>query len=99
MSGSDSTDTVEVIILELGTGTASDMIMQHVLIILTSAFVQCHTDLDHENDKCSIMSETVQAMPITFAVKIVRLKVHKNYTLFQPDDLALNHSRRERVKQ
>ena len=37
---------------------------------------QGRTDLNNENNKCSIISETVQAMPIKFAVKIVRLKVY-----------------------
>ena len=32
--------------------------------------------LNHENNECSIISETIQAMPITFAVNIVRLKVY-----------------------
>ena len=43
-----------------------------MLIILTLTFIQGHTDLDHEKDKCSIISETIQAVPITFAVKIVQ---------------------------
>ena len=50
--------------------------MYHMLIILTLTFIQGHTDLNHENDKCLIISETIQAMPIKFAVKIVRLKVY-----------------------
>ena len=47
--------------------------MHHVLIILT--FIQGHTDLKHENNKCLIISENVQAM-LKFAVKIGRLKVY-----------------------
>ena len=35
----------------------------------------CDADLDHENNRCLVISETVQALPIKFAVKIVRLKV------------------------
>ena len=86
----DFAETVEVIIVKLGMVTASDMIMHHVLIILTLIFIQGHTELNHENNKCSIISETVEATSIRFAVKIVRLKV---YTIFsQSDDLAL-HSR------
>ena len=47
-------------------------------------------DFNLENKKCLIISETLQAIPIKFAVKIVRLKV---YVIFsQSDDLAL-HSR------
>ena len=42
----------EVNIIKLGTTTASDMVMYHVLIILTLAFIQGHTDLNHENNKC-----------------------------------------------
>ena len=71
-----SSETIEVIIIiRLGTVTASDMLMHHVLIILTLTFIQGHTDLNHENNTCLIMSETIQAMPIKFAVKVVRLKV------------------------
>ena len=39
-------------------------------------FRRGHTDRNHENNKCLITSETIQAMPITFAVKIVRLNDH-----------------------
>ena len=49
--------------------TASDMVMHHMLIILTLTFIHGHTDLNHENNKCSIMSEIVPVMPIKFAVK------------------------------
>ena len=59
------------------TVTASDMRMDHVLIILTLTFIEIHTELNHENHKGSIISETIQAMPIQFAVKIVQLKVYK----------------------
>ena len=54
------------------------------------ACVQGHADQNHENNKCLIISETVQATPIMFAVKIVRLKVYYDY--FQSDGLDL-HSR------
>ena len=78
--GSNSSEAINnVIIIKLGMVTASDMRMHHVLIILTFTFIQCHIDLNHENNKCLIISQTVQAMPIKFAVKIVRLKV---YTIF-----------------
>ena len=88
---SDFSETVEVIIVQLGMVDASDMTMHHVLSILTLTFIQGHTDLNRENNKCSIISETVQAMPTTFAAKIVRLKVYI-ITFCQSDDLAL-HSR------
>ena len=70
----DSLETVEVVIIKFGMVTASDMGMQHVLIILT--FIQGHTDHNHENNKCLIISETIQAIPIKCAVKIVQLKVY-----------------------
>ena len=50
--------------------------MYRVLIMLTVTFIQGHRDLNHENNQCSIISETVLAKPIMFAVKIVRLKVY-----------------------
>ena len=56
--------------------TATDMRMPQVLII------QGHTYLNHKNNKCSIISETVQAPPITFAVKIIRLKVYEIVSQF-----------------
>ena len=49
---SNSLETIEVIIIKLGTVTASDMVMHHVLIILTLTCIQCHTDLNRENKKC-----------------------------------------------
>ena len=73
---SDSSETVEVIIIKFGTVTASDMTMHHVLIILPLAFIQGLTDLNHENNKCFIISKILQAIAIKFAVKIVRLKVY-----------------------
>ena len=74
---SDSSETIEVIIIKLGAVTASDMTKHHLLIILTLTFIQGHTNLIHEIDTFLItFSETVQAIPIKFAVKIVRLKVY-----------------------
>ena len=70
---SDSSATIEVIIIKLGTVTASDMPMHHV------TFIHGRTDLNHENNKwlIVIVSETSQAIPIKFsAVKIVRLRVY-----------------------
>ena len=55
---SDSSETVEVIIIKLTQ-------------FKFKYFIQGHTDLNHEHNKCLIISETVQAMPIKFAVKIV----------------------------
>ena len=51
------------------------MLMHHVFIILTLTFIQGHTDLNDEHNKWSIISESAQALPIKFAVKIVRLMV------------------------
>ena len=85
-----SSETIEVIIIKLGTVAASEMVMHRLLIILTLTFIQGHTDLNHENNQCSIISETVQAIPIKLSVKKVRLKV---YIIFsQSDELALHSS-------
>ena len=73
---SDSSETIEVIIVNLGTVAASDMRMHRILSILTLTFIQGHTDRSHENNICLIISDNIQAMPIKFAVKIVRLKVY-----------------------
>ena len=65
---SNSLETIKVLV-KLDMVNTSEMRMCHVFIILTLAFIQGHTDLNHENNKCSINTETVQAMPIKFAVK------------------------------
>ena len=62
-------ETSEAIAITLDTVTASVTRMYHMLIIFT--FIQGHTDLNHKNNKRLIISETIQAMPIMFAVKIV----------------------------
>ena len=72
-----------------GTVAATDMRMHHVLILLTLTFIQGHM-YPNKNNKCSVILETVQAMPITFAVRIVWGKVYISFS--QSDDLAL-HSR------
>ena len=53
----DSSETVEVIIINLGTVAASDMRLHHVLIILTLTLIQGHTDQNHENNKCLIIQK------------------------------------------
>ena len=64
------------------------MVMHYVLLTLTVTAIHGHTDLNHDNNKCSIISQT-QAIPITFAVNIVRLEV---YVIFShSDDLAQGH--------
>ena len=67
----DSSDSIEDIIIKLGTVIASDMLRHQVFIKSNVTFIQGYTDLNHENNKCLIISEAIQAMPITFAVKIV----------------------------
>ena len=49
-------------------------------------------NVHHENNKCLIISEAIQAIPIKFAVKIVRLKGLYLYDHCHSDDLDL-HSR------
>ena len=84
----DSSETIKVTIITFGMVTTSDMVMHDVLIILTLTFIQDHTHLYYETNKCSSISETVQAIPIKFAVKIVRLNVY--IILSQSNDLALH---------
>ena len=62
---SDSLETIKVIII---TVTASDVIMHHVLIILTLTFT--FMSLRYYTE-CSVISQSFQAMLITFVVKIV----------------------------
>ena len=47
---SNSSETIDVIIIKLGVVTASDIRMHHLLLILTLTFIQGLTDLNHEND-------------------------------------------------
>ena len=93
---SDSSGTIEVTINKHGTMNSSDMRMHPVLIILTVTVIQGHTDLDHENNKYSNISQTVQAMPIKFTVKIVRLKIYLIFS--QTDDLTLHSRSQVRLK-
>ena len=60
----DSSETVEVTIVKLGMVTTSDMRKHHVIMILSLTFIQGHTDLNHENNKCLIILETIQAMQV-----------------------------------
>ena len=66
-------ETSEAMAVKFDTVTASVTVMHQVVIILTLTYLQGHTYLNDENNKCSIILETVQAMAIKFAVKIVRL--------------------------
>ena len=63
-------------------------VIHHVLVILTLSFIQGHTDLNRGNHTCSIISEPVQAIRITFAVTIVRLK---GYAIFSQHDNLAHH--------
>ena len=84
---SNSSEPIKVIIIKVDMVIASDMRMHHVLIILTKV-----TLIKIVKIISSIILETFQAMPIKFALKIVRWKV---YIIFsQSDDLGL-HSRSE----
>ena len=49
-------ETSEAIAIKFYTVTVSVTRMHHMLIILTLTFIQGHMDLDHENNKCSIIS-------------------------------------------
>ena len=49
-----------------GMVTASNIVMHHMLIILTLTFIQGHTYRNHSNNKCLIDSETLKAIPTTF---------------------------------
>ena len=62
------------------------------VLILCVTFIHAImvTHFSCENNKCLTMSETVQAMPIKFAVKLVWLRVYIFFS--QSDDLNL-HSR------
>ena len=53
----------KVMIVKLGKVTASDIRMHRVLISLTLTFTQGHTDQNLDNNKCSIISETIQRNP------------------------------------
>ena len=93
---SDSSETVKIIIIKLSTVTASDMRMRQVICILTLTLIQGHTDLNRENNKCSIISETVQAMLIKFAVESDEKYIIIVFAL--SGDLALQARSRRRFK-
>ena len=74
---SDSLETITIqviVIIKLGTVTAS--CVNYIDCVSVTFIQQGHTDLNHGNNKCSIISENVQAVPVKFAVKIVQLKVY-----------------------
>ena len=90
---SDSSEAIEVIISSV---TASDSRMHDVFIIWTLTFIQGHTELNHEDSNCSIISQTVEAIPIMLAVEIARLKVYQSFS--QSDDLDLHLRLQVRLK-
>ena len=53
-------------------------------------YSRSYISYSYENNKCSTISETVQAIPAKFDWKVVLLKVY--IMLSQPDDLALHSS-------
>ena len=61
----------EAITIKFDMVTASITRMHYMLIILTLTIIQGYRHLNHENNKCLIISETVQAMPIKFAMNIL----------------------------
>ena len=93
---SASSETVEVIIVPIDKVIASDMGIHHVLIIMTLTSIQGHTNLNHEINTSLMISETIQAVPIRFAVQIVRLQVF--YDHCQSDDLDLRSRSQVRLK-
>ena len=70
------TNTVIAVKFDFVTVSVRECITYQFGFILT--FTQGHTHLNNENNKfyCSIISGTIQEMPIRFAVKIVRLRVY-----------------------
>ena len=73
---SNSSEIIQVIIIKLGTVAASNALMHYMLIILTLTFIQGHTNLNYANNKCLIISKSIQAMTIKFAVRVVQLRVY-----------------------
>ena len=75
---SDSSETlVQVIIVKMGTVTASDMGMHHVLIIviLTLTFIHSHTYLNHEINKCLIISQIFKQCPSLWDMKGLKVYI------------------------
>ena len=86
---SDSSETIEVIIIKRGMVTAPDMRMHHVSIILTLTFIQGHAELNHETNKCLIISKTASS---THQVCCEDSLTKGLYIFSQSDDLALHSS-------
>ena len=73
------------------------MLMHHVLIILTLTLIQGrYTALNRGNNKHLIISKTIQAMPIKFAVKTAVIGCI--YDHCQSDDLDLDSMSQVRLK-
>ena len=80
-------ENIEAIAIKFDTMTASVMKMYYISIILTLTFTQGHTRLNHENNKCSIISNTAQAMPIkfkSFDQRGLHISTIKQATQFSP---------------
>ena len=77
---SDSSETIKVIIIKLGMETAWGMRMHHFYI---NYDIDINSRSHRSYTNCLITSETFQAMPIKFTVKIVWRKV---YIIFPQSD-------------
>ena len=94
---SDTAETIEDTIIKFGAMIASDMGFYHVLIKLSLTFIQGYTELNAENNECLIISKTIQAMPMTSAVKIAWLTDYNNDQC-ESDDLDLYSRSQVRLK-
>ena len=56
---------------DLGLHLTSQILIMKIIIVRLLFPIKNVTDFDHENNNCSIILETIQAVPIKFAVKIV----------------------------
>ena len=65
-------NTIAVIIIKLGTVTASDMKKHHVLIILILTSIQGHTDLNHENNNVRLFQKLDKGREIRCWLKAAR---------------------------
>ena len=61
----------------------------YLYIVGPTEFHYNYLYFNHGNNHCLIISETIQAMPIKFAVKVIRLKVYM--TIASPMTLTFSH--------
>ena len=95
---SEFSETVKSSSSNLLRSLASDIGMRHVFIVLTLHCSQGHTNLNRENNKCSIIAKKTpfQTMPITFDV--IHSPTKGMYNLCQSDDLDLHSWTHLRLK-